>query len=162
MELRKYCRGRRRRTGGTRRLLQENTVWKQLRLNWLRLMGESQGSGSLQGSDLGPLYIYYGWVAWCSCRNLISGRRNCPTCGPFFYGRVALFSLDVLVCVWFYCSLLCCACLISLGGLLFSERRQKQRRVGSGGEEKEGKSVGRGGRGNCGQDERRIKTLKKR
>lgn len=46
-----------------------------------------------------------------------------PVCGHFSFCQVALSSFDILVCAWSYCGLLCGVWMISLEGLLFSERR---------------------------------------
>lgn len=53
----------------------------------------------------------------------------------------------MMVCARCYCDLLCCVCLMSLGGLLFTE--EKQRGCGSGGKGRwEGEAEeGRGGAG---------------
>jgi hypothetical protein len=74
------------------------------------------------------LYICYGWAARCSCGHPNSGNRGCLWLLFLLVGRLssyrASFScLDVMLCSWSYCSLLCCDCLMSLGGLLFSEGR---------------------------------------
>ena len=38
---------------------------------------ETEPSGSQYGSDLSPLHIYYGCVAWCSCGTPKSGSGGC-------------------------------------------------------------------------------------
>jgi hypothetical protein len=76
--------------------------------------------------------------------------------GTLFLLLVASSSLDVMVCAWSYCSCLCSVWLMSRGGLLFSEGRQ---RWGGSGREGRWKDLGRGRKGNYSWDiiyERRI------
>ena len=48
-------------------------------------------------------------------------------------------SLDMMVCVWLYCSLLFYVCLMFLEGLLFSVRREGRSGEGDWEKEREGK-----------------------
>jgi hypothetical protein len=49
-----------------------------------------------------------------------------PTCGPLSSYGDASHNLDVMVCAWSYCTLLCCVWLMFLGGLLLSKTKQRE------------------------------------
>lgn len=114
---------------------------------------------SLHGSVLGPLHICYdcwlgiwgdSWQWEWGCLWLF-----CLLLESLSSYWVALYSLDMRVCAWYYCILLCHVWVMSLGDLLFSVWRQGWGR-GSG---RESRSRRSGGTGKCGQDilyEKRI------
>lgn len=54
------------------RTLQGPGPWSQV----TRTHGESQRTETLCGSDLGPLHLCYGRVAWCSCEIPNSGSKG--------------------------------------------------------------------------------------
>lgn len=60
--------------------------------------------------------------------------------GPCSSYCVTSFSIDVMVCAWSHCSMLCHGSWISVGGLLLPE--PKCRDGGSGGEERQGGETG--------------------
>ena len=128
------------------------------RIDWLGLKWDHKDEGALYGTDLGPLYIYYGCVAQDSCRIPISGNRICPwlfslTLEPFSSYCLALSSLDVRICVWSYCRFLCQIWVLSLEGL-FSEGKW-------GGGESERKERKKRWSESCSHDERINRSRKK-
>ena len=86
---------------------------------------------------------WYGCVVWCSYGTSNSGSWGVSD--SFACSWVALSSLYTKACAYSYCISLCYVWLISLGGLIFSEG--KQRRSG-----RQGVGGGMDGRGGCGQD----------
>lgn len=74
----------------------------------------------------------------------------CLFLGLFSSFRAALHSLDVKVCAWYHCILLCHVKLMSLGSLLFSGGDRVR---SASGERTSGKGPGRSrGSGSCGQE----------
>ena len=59
--------------------------------------------------------------------------------GTSFFLLGFLSNLDMMICAWSYCCLLCNVCLMSLGGLLFSEGGRAG--GGSWGEGQRGKTI---------------------
>lgn len=85
-----------------------------------RLKGQTW---NLFGSELGPLHVPYGCVAWCSYGNFNSGTEDCPwlfflNLESFSSYRVTLSSFERRVCACSYCNLSSHVWLISLVGLL--------------------------------------------
>lgn len=89
------------------------------RINWPGFLGTHEIRQPV-GSNLGPLYVCYGWVAWYSCETRTVGRRQVfpelgrgmspillPASGTFSSYWVVLSSCD-MICTWAYCSLFCC------------------------------------------------------
>lgn len=76
-------------------------------------------------------YICYDCVAWCSCGTPISRSGGCLwlfclLLRPFCSYCIVSFSLDRRAWFWYYWILLCHVWLILLGGLLFSEEKQRE------------------------------------
>lgn len=65
-----------------------------------------------------------------------------PACGTFSSYWDASSRLYVMVCAWYYCSILHCVWLMTLETLLFSEWRRKGHEIG--GEERWGERLGVG------------------
>ena len=113
----------------------------------------------LHGSVLGPLHICYSGVASCFYRTPNSGDGVSLTLLPALETSywVASPTLDMRVCVWSYCILLCHVWLMSLGGLIFSGVRLEGEWIWRREEVEEARRSGR--KGACNWDvlyERRI------
>ena len=101
---------------------QEENIYESQRLKQL--------SQSLYVSDLGPLHICYCCIAWCTFGTPSSGSRGCFWCLCLLLVPFSSTWLPYLSLIWqyvcaFYCILLCHLWLISLGGLVLSEGKQK-------------------------------------
>lgn len=93
---------------------------------------EATSTNSTWVCTTSPAYML--WLTWCSFGTPNSGSRVFLTLlsalGIFSYYCIALSSLDMGVCAYSYCILLCYVQMMSMGDLLFSERKWRRNESG--------------------------------